>query len=84
MYGILSLLGAVLGASRERENKIRQIRSLLSRSLYSMLGGGGGVGTKQLNRRRAGSDKCTARSITVAKKLLCVAWKDPAEMVPRM
>ena len=46
--------------------------------------GWGGVGTKQLNKRRAGSDKCTGKSIIVAKKLLCVVWKDPEEMAPRM
>lgn len=83
MYGIPSLPGVVLGASRERDNKIRQIRSLPSWTLYSMLGWGG-VDTKQLNKRRAGSDKCTGKSIIVAKKLLCVVRKDPEEMAPRM
>lgn len=83
IYEIPSLPGAILGASRERENKIRQIRSLPSWSLYSVLVWGG-VGTIHLNKRRAGRDKCTGKSIIEAKKLLCVVWKDSEEMAPRM
>ena len=82
IYGIPSLSGAILGASRERDNKIRQIRSLPSWSLYSVVGWGG-VSTIQLNKRKAGRNKCTGKSTTV-KKLLCEVWKDPEEMAPRM